>query len=65
MPRWHGSVSYTLTGRDGIYCGRVGLAYPCDSQEDGWAKGVAWLKESVESCYPWLVRTFELDVRFF
>jgi len=62
--RWHGSVGYTLTGKDGTYCGYVGSAFPCDSQEDGWRKALAWLRRHRDAG-DFLVRTFKIDVRFF
>ncbi len=66
IPSWHCSVGFTLTGKDGAYCGFVGCAIPCSSQEEGWAVGLAWLRTRILN--PWqnyLVCTFKLEVRFF
>lgn len=68
LARWHCSVGFTLTGKDGSYCGYVGCAIPCESQEDGWEKGLAWLKWQGGvrgSQMDFLVHSFKLDVRFF
>jgi hypothetical protein len=64
-PKWHCSVGYVLTGKDGSYCGRVGCAMPCNSQEDGWRKAIDWLRKGRSTVYPFLIHTFEIDVRFF
>lgn len=68
-PQWHCSVGFILTGKDGEYCGYVGCTIPCDSQEDGWTKGLAWLKWQDEvrrnGVFDFLIRIFELRVRFF
>lgn len=62
--RWHGSVGFELTGRtDGARCGYIGLAYPCDSQEDGWRKGIEWLRAHKKTWF--LLHTFKLEVRYF
>lgn len=65
--KWHGSVGVTLTSKDGSYCGYIGLAYPCDSQEDGWAKGLEWLRRHGEQrrLYWYLIQTFKLEVKYF
>ena len=62
-PRWHCSVGWVLTDRYGTYCGRIGCALPCDGQEDGWRKAVEWLRQPMIDRF--LVRSFEIDVRFF
>lgn len=68
-PMWHCSVGFRLTDKSGAYCGYVGCAIPCISQEDGWEKGLAWLKwqgeERRKGGFDFLVHTFELRVRFF
>lgn len=65
-PSWHGEVGVTLTGRDGSYCGRVGLAFPCDSLEDGWAKAVAWLRQHGRTLeFGFLIHTWDMRVRYF
>ena len=63
--RWHGSVGVTLTARDGTFCGNVGMSYPCDSQEDGWSKGLDWLRKHGLTRDTYLVHTYWLDVKYF
>lgn len=63
-PQWHGYVGWRLTAKDGTYCGNIGLAFPCDSQEDGWQKAIAWLRKG-RTLETFLVHTFEIKVRFF
>lgn len=62
--QWHGYVGYTLTGKDGTYCGHIGQAYPCDSQEDGWQKGIKWLR-TFRPLDTFLIKSFQLDVKYF
>lgn len=63
--RWHGSVGVTLTAKDGTYCGYLGQAYPCDSQEDGWTKGIEWLRRHGTTRDRFLIHTFKLEVKYF
>lgn len=63
--KWHGSVGWTLTAKDGSYCGYLGLAYPCDSQEDGYAKAIEWLRRPKSKSVGFLIHTFHIDVRYF
>lgn len=62
---WHGSVGWTLTRRDGSYCGYVGLAYPCESLEDGYAQALDWLRNYDKKHNIFLVHAFHLEVRYF
>ena len=64
--KWHGSVGITLTAKDGTYCGYLGMAYPCSSQEDGWSKGIEWLRKHGRSrSFDFLIHTFKLEVKYF
>lgn len=64
--RWHGYVGVDLTGKtDGANCGHIGLAYPCDSYEDGIAKALDWLRNHDAKLHSFLLRTFEINVRYF
>lgn len=66
QPKWHGAVGVTLTCRTtGEYCGYIGSAYPCESQENGWQKAVAWLRNYDTGLDTFLLRTFKIDVRYF
>ena len=63
--RWHGSVGYTLTDINGVYCGYVGLTYPCESQEDGWIQGIEWLRRQGKSTRFYLIHSYELKVKYY
>jgi hypothetical protein len=63
--RWHGSVGYTLTDSNGVYCGYVGRAYPCVSQEDGWRQGIEWLHCQGKSTRFYLIHTYEIKVNYY
>lgn len=65
--RWHGSVGYTLTDINGVYCGYVGLSYPCDNQEDGWIKGIEWLKRhgNKSTRFYYLIHSYVLNVKYY
>ena len=66
QPRWHCSVAITMTSRDGTdFCGRIGMACPCDSQEDGWKKAVGWLRNGKRIERNYMLHTWEIKVRFF
>lgn len=64
-PRWHGSVGFELGDRtDGTHCGYIGLAYPCDSLEDGYQKGLEWLRDFGKKRFH-LLYSWRLEVRYF
>lgn len=63
--RWQLSVGWTLTARDGTYCGYVGMADGGESQEDCWNKAIAWLRRSRVRHREFLIYTWKIEVSFF
>lgn len=63
-PTWHVSVGWVLTGRDGSYCGRVGLCTAAESWEAGWQLALEWLRRRTTE-FGFLVHTFDVEVRYF
>ena len=64
-PTWHVSAGWKITGRTtGQHCGFVGLFTAAESQEEGWAIALAWLRKGLP-LDTFLLHTWNISVKRF
>lgn len=64
-PKWHCNAGLTLTSKSGADCGVISCAMIVDSQEEGWKRGLEYIRNYQQKDRFYLIYSYHLEVKYY